>query len=154
MVISRTFHNWVSKYQNDITWKVTHANHKLYLLYLTDSIVKNVGGNYNKLFQDKLVANFEEAFRVATVSSFFLTPVRRTATIWLQIDSFLIFVFTILNNRKIWTLCKFIFYLLEIMNDLKFSPFPQASVGARAPRRKRARFKPFCPASFLKFQFD
>ena len=57
-------------FRNDITWKVSHANHKLYLLYLTDSIVKNVGGNYNKLFQDKLVSNFEEAFKAASVSVF------------------------------------------------------------------------------------
>ena len=36
---------------------------KLYLLYLTDSISKNVRGNYIQIFEKAIVANFEDAFK-------------------------------------------------------------------------------------------
>ena len=49
------------------------------------------------------------------IRQIYLTPDRRAATIWLQMDSFLIFFLTILNSWKIWPLCKFIIFLL--LND-------------------------------------
>jgi len=55
-------------YQKSINhFEKVNGPQKLYLLYLIDSIVKNVGGNFVKLFQDKLVGAFENAFKSSNV---------------------------------------------------------------------------------------
>ena len=50
-------------YLNQSTTALQVQNHeKLNLLYLVDSIVKNVGGSYINLFERKIVKMFEETF--------------------------------------------------------------------------------------------
>jgi len=48
------------------------ADQKLYLLYLTDSISKNVRGNYIPIFEKSIVANFEDAFKSNVSNTFCL----------------------------------------------------------------------------------
>ena len=49
--------------------KVEKAQQKINFLYLVDSIVKNVGGSYVKLFQKNIVKMFEDTFEVAVSSA-------------------------------------------------------------------------------------
>ena len=54
--------------KNEYRRKKVQNNEKLNLLYLVDSIVKNVGGNYIMLFERKIVKMFENTF-LTTVST-------------------------------------------------------------------------------------
>ena len=52
--------------------KQVQNHEKLNLLYLVDSIVKNVGGSYINLFERKIVKMFEETFTDKNTVSCFL----------------------------------------------------------------------------------
>lgn len=52
------------------------TDQKLFLLYLTDSIVKNVKGNYIPIFEKSIVANFEDAFKSNVSNSVLLKELK------------------------------------------------------------------------------
>jgi len=59
----RTFNQKTLNFKNHK--KVPKAQEKLNILYLIDSIIKNVGGDYVKIFKKNIVKMFEDTFDVA-----------------------------------------------------------------------------------------